>query len=72
MRPMAALLSRGDRRIEPASPLPLVGGVMKRVQFGMPSGPELGEEKTSYMPLFMEEGGKTWTKDMGDGGEMKE
>ena len=43
MRPKAALLSFGERRIEALA----LEGEMNKVQLGVPSGPEVGDENTS-------------------------
>ena len=43
MRPKAALLSFGERRIE----APALDGDINNVQLGVPFGPDVGEEKTS-------------------------
>ena len=50
-------------------------GDTKNVHVGVPSGPDVGEAITSYAPsdpACANDGGKTCTKDVGDGGEMME
>jgi hypothetical protein len=60
----------------PVEPCDGRAGDTKNVHVGVPSGPDVGDAKTSYAPpskpACAKEGGRMCTKDVGDGGEIME